>query len=254
MDVEKPWRDAHKLLTALEQNWEKPRFRASRIEMLKTFLETRCQETPHLAALVRIVSPEMTRKQLWDLLIPVERQLARTKITDIEIFSTDQPALTDPAAKRMPLVVVADNFRSAINVGTLFRVSECFAIQEVILTGYSPDPDDGRAKAAALGTEAWVPYRRFQRTLDAVEALKAEGFTCVALETASHASPLETFDWPWPCALFLGSERFGLDPDVVAACDHCVKIPLFGRKNSLNVVTAYSIAVHHARLTFDKDA
>lgn len=248
MDTEKPWRDAHRCLAALDANWEKPRFRKANLDALKTLLAQSSE--PHLQQLVRLVTPEMTRKQLWDLLVPVERQLARTKITDIEILSTDK---SPDAAPRdtFPFTVVADNFRSAINIGTLFRVSECFGAKQIVLTGYSPEPSEGRAKAAALGAEAWVPFRRFHRTAEALQSLKAEGIRCVALETVPTAPLVADYAWLFPCALFLGSERFGLDPDVVQACDDIVRIPVFGRKNSLNVVTAFAIAAHAARLAYE---
>lgn len=248
--LEKPWRDAHKRLLALDLQWGKPRFRKAALEELNTYLTTRCTNEPHLSALARIITEDMTRKQLWDILIPVERQLTRTKITDIDILSTDKSELHEPHPL-MPFTIVADNFRSAINVGTLFRVSECFGVQDVVLTGYTPDPTDGRAKAAALGTESWVAHRRVQRTSEALKSLQNDNVCCIALETVTGAEPLETFEWTFPCALFLGSERFGLDPDIVVACDRCIQIPVFGRKNSLNVVTAYAIAVHHARCAYE---
>ncbi len=251
---EKPWRDTYKRLVALDAQWEKPRFRAAEIEALRQFLLTRCGDVPHLAPLVRLVRQEMTRQDLFAFLVACERTLKRVKVTDTEILSTDKAEVPSTAQRKMPLVVVADNFRSAINVGTLFRVSECFGVEEVALCGYTPSPDDGRAKQSALGAENWVPYRRFERTLDAVHAFKAHGIQTVALETVEGATPLEEWQWQFPCALFLGSERFGLDADVVEACDACIRIPMFGRKNSLNVVTALSIVAYAARMAFEKQS
>ena len=73
----------------------------------------------------------------------------------------------------------------------------------------------------------------------------------IALETVPEASPLETWSWQFPCAVALGSERFGLDPDVVKACDAVMRIPMFGHKNSLNVVMAFTLVAHAARCAFD---
>lgn len=251
--IEKPWRDTYKRLVALDRDWEKPRFRAAAIAELHHFLVTRCADVPHLGPLVRLVRPGMTRQDLFALIVPCERELKRVKVTDVEILSTDRTAPEAAAqAPRLPLTVIADNFRSAINVGTLFRVSDCFGIQEAVLCGYTPSPDDGRAKQAALGAEAWVPWSRAERTLDAVKAQQAKGIPVIALETVPTAPALEEWTWPFPCALALGSERFGLDPDVVKACDAIVRIPMFGRKNSLNVVMAFTLAAHAARTQFMK--
>ncbi len=248
---EKAWRDVYKRALALERGWEKPRFRASGIKELRTFLETRCADVPHLGALARLVRPEMTPRDLAALMAPCERELKRVKITDVEILMHDRAEPVSPGASVMPLTVVADAFRSAINVGTLFRVSDCFGVQEAILCGYTPSPDDGRAKQAALGAEAWVPWSRSETTLGAVRALRAKGVQVVALETVPSAPTLEEWQWQFPCAVVLGSERFGLDADVVKACDAVVRIPVYGRKNSLNVVMAFTLAVHAAREAFN---
>ncbi len=249
-DFEKPWRDTYKRLVALDREWEKPRFRAAAIKELRHFMVTRCGGVPHLGALVRLVREEMTRQDLFALMVPCERELKRVKVTDAEILSADLSAEA-VVAPRMPLTVIADNFRSAINVGTLFRVSDCFGVREAVLCGYTPDPEDGRAKQAALGAEAWVPYRRAVRTLDAVRELQARGVKVIALETVEGARTLEAWEWEFPCAVALGSERFGLDPDVVAACDGVMRIPMYGRKNSLNVVMAFTLVAHAARCAFE---
>ncbi|MEG1479869.1 MAG: TrmH family RNA methyltransferase [Kiritimatiellia bacterium] len=252
VDSEKPWRDVYKQLCALEAQWEKPRFRLAAINALQTFFLTHCASVPHLGALVRLVRPTMTRQDLFSLLVPCERVLHRVKITDTEILTHDLSADQLPAIA-LPLTVIVDNFRSAMNVGSLFRASDCFGISEVILCGYTPAPDDGRAKIAALGTEAWVPWSRTEHTVDAVRAAQQRGIQVVALETVAHAPTLETWQWTFPCAVVVGSERFGLDAAVVNACDACLRIPLYGRKNSLNVVMAFTLAAHAARQAFNQE-
>lgn len=250
IDVEKPWRDTYKRLIALDKDWEKERFRKAAILDLRRFLLERCAHVPHLADLARLAREQMTRQDLFAMIVPCERELKRVKVTDIEILTQDLATSVEPAPK-MPLTVIADNFRSAINVGTLFRVSDCFGIEEAILCGYTPDPSDGRAKMAALGAENWVKWSRFPRTLDAVRAVQARGIPAIALETVEDAPVLETWPWQFPCAIVLGSERFGLDADVIQACDGVMRIPMYGRKNSLNVVMAFTLVAHAARHAFE---
>lgn len=252
-DPEKPWRDTYKRLVALDRDWAKERFRKAAIADLRRFLLERCAAVPHLADLARLAREQMTRQDLFAMIVPCERELKRVKVTDVEILSRDLPPAIEPAPK-MPLTVIADNFRSAINVGTLFRVSDCFGVEEAILCGYTPDPADGRAKAAALGAENWVKWSRVSRTLEAVQQVQARGIPVIALETVEDAPVLETYQWQFPCAVALGSERFGLDADVIRACDGVMRIPMFGRKNSLNVVMAFTLVAHAARQAFEQQA
>lgn len=240
---EKKWRVIHRRLLALDAAWEEPA-RADAIASLRADLEALAAE-PRLHALARLFRPGMTRRDLWAALVPVERGLSRVKVTDIDILTADSPPAAAPS--RAPLAIVADNIRSAMNMGGLFRTAECFGLEEIILTGYSPSPEEPRVAAAALGAEQWVPWRRFERAREAVEALQREGKRCIALETVASAPVLDEFSWEFPAVILLGSERFGLDPEVVEACDGVVRIPLYGRKNSLNVVSACAIALHAAR-------
>jgi tRNA G18 (ribose-2'-O)-methylase SpoU len=147
----------------------------------------------------------------------------------------------------MPVTVVLDSIRSAFNVGGIFRTAECFGVERMILCGYTPLPDQPQVKKAALGTDARLAWRYEEEILSGIKQLKASGVTCYALETVAHAPTVAETPWKFPAALILGNERFGLNPEVVAACDSVVRIPLFGLKNSLNVVSAFSITAYEIR-------
>jgi tRNA G18 (ribose-2'-O)-methylase SpoU len=206
---------------------------------------------PRLAALARLLTPDLTRQQFWSVLVPVEREVAKHRITDIDILDADLPPETACTASTLPLTVVVDSLRSAFNVGGIFRTAECFGVQELLLCGYTALPDNPQVARAALGAEQLVPWHQREDIRAALAALRAQGKPCIALETVAGAPAATTFTWSFPCALVLGNERFGLDPEIVSACDHVVRIPLFGRKNSLNVVSAFALAAHEIRRAWD---
>ena len=241
------WKEALHLLRALDATWQDEALRIVQINACKAWIE-RQTELPRLAALARLLTPNMARQQFWSVLVPVEREVAQVKITDIDILDSDLPenagTTTQPP---MRLTVVLDSIRSAFNVGGIFRSAECFGVQEVVLCGYTPLPDQPQVAKAALGTEQRIPWRYAEDILTAIANLKAAGITCYALETVANAPDVADTDWAFPAALILGNERFGLNPEVIAACDAVVRIPLFGRKNSLNVVSAFSIASYAIR-------
>jgi len=82
--------------------------------------------------------------------------------------------------------------------------------------------------------------------------LRQHGVWTVALETVAHAPCVGEIPWRFPCAVVLGNERFGLDPGTVAACDGTARIPAYGTKNSLNVVTAFAICAWDARRVWNQ--
>ena len=244
-DNPKIWREALERLRALDAAWADD---ASRLRELASCRAWIAEQTalPHLAKLARLLAPAITRQQFWSALVPVEREVARCKITDVDILDADLPAGA-AAGETIPLTVVVDSVRSAFNLGGIFRTAECFGVRELVLCGYTPLPEQPQVARAALGTEKLVAWRHAEDIRKVIAELKASGTHCLALETVAGAPDIAEFGWPFPCALVLGNERFGLDAEIVAACDGAVRIPLYGRKNSLNVVTAFAVAACEIR-------
>jgi tRNA(Leu) C34 or U34 (ribose-2'-O)-methylase TrmL len=243
------WREALERLKALDAAWPDEPARQRALAECRAWIAEQTA-LPHLAKLARLLEPGLTRRQFWSALVPVEREVARLKVTDVEILDADLPAGA-PAGELMLLTAVVDSVRSAFNVGGVFRTAECFGVRELVLCGYTPLPDQPQVAKAALGTERLVAWRYAEDIRAAITDLKASGVACVALETVAGAPDLAAYRWTFPCALVLGNERFGLDPEVVALCDAAVRIPLFGRKNSLNVVTAFAVAAAEVRRQFE---
>lgn len=243
------WRAALERLRALDAAWADEAARLLELASCRAWIAEQAA-LPHLAKLARLLVPELTRRQFWSVLVPVEREVARVKVTDVEILDADLPE-GDAAGAPMPLTVVMDSVRSAFNVGGIFRTAECFGVAELVLCGYTPLPEQAQVAKAALGTERLVTWRYAEDIRAVIAELKASGKPCYALETVAGATDIAEAAWPFPCALVLGNERFGLDPEVIAACDGAVRIPLCGRKNSLNVVTAFAVAAYEIRKRFE---
>lgn len=145
-------------------------------------------------------------------------------------------------AEKQPLVLVLDQLRSAYNTGSIFRSADAFRIAGIRLCGFTPVPPHREISKTALGAEHNVNWEHAARTLEAVEALKKQGFTIIAAEHTSASIPLQEFRWPeTPTAIVLGNEVFGIQQEVIELCDACVEIPQFGTKHSLNVAVSAGI-------------
>ena len=161
--------------------------------------------------------------------------------------SVFMPRGAAPAGAPMPLTVVADCMRSAFNLGGVFRTAECLGVARVWICGYTAEPSQPQVAQAAMGAEKLVPWQVWPRVGDALEALRAEGVARVALETVRDAPTHADYPWTFPCALVLGNERFGLDPGTLRQVDGVVRIPVYGRKNSLNVAAAFAVCGYAIR-------
>ena len=145
------------------------------------------------------------------------------------------------------IAVVLDNIRSAHNVGSAFRTADAFKADKVWLCGICAVPPSAEIHKSALGAEDSVPWEHAGDTLDAVAALKAEGYTVIAVEQTVHSVGLDTFI-PKPggrYALIFGNEVEGVRQDVVDATDLTLEIPQAGTKHSLNVSVAAGVVLWH---------
>ena len=236
------WKTALRLVRAAMDGDDAER--AAAFDFLRT------AESKRLLSLAHLLQPGATARSIQAALVPLERVDKRAKVTDAEmgIRSTDAPSRTpDPVRAEKPFTAVADNIRSAFNAGGIFRTADFFGVSRIILSGYTPGPDNPQVKKTALGADESTPWSRILDVRDAIDALRAEGCAVYALETAEGAHDISSFTPRFPCALLLGNERFGLDPDVIARADAILEIPSRGMKNSLNVVSAFSVAAAFIR-------
>lgn len=144
-------------------------------------------------------------------------------------------------AEKLPLVVVLDNVRSLHNVGSVFRTSDAFRVERIMLCGITATPPSAEIHKTALGAEDVVEWQYFESTVDAVAALRGEGCKIYSIEQCEGSIALQDFETvPGErYAVVLGNEVKGVQQVVVDASDGAIEIPQFGTKHSLNVsVTA----------------
>lgn len=148
------------------------------------------------------------------------------------------------ASKKTPLVFVLDNVRSALNVGSVFRSADAFALAHVYLCGITAQPPHRDILKTALGADESIQWSYHPQTLDAIQRLKEQGYQIFALEQATTTTLLHELqvDKNRPVALVLGNEVSGVDQAVINHCDGVLEIPQFGTKHSLNVSVCAGIA------------
>ena len=150
-------------------------------------------------------------------------------------------------ADKLPLVAVLDNVRSQYNVGAVFRTSDAMRLERVVLCGICCCPPNQEIHKTALGAEESVDWQYYKDTLDAVRALKADGYAVYAIEQAHNSVTLEDFAEQLPhrkLAVIFGHEVFGVQQEVIDLCDGCIEIPQYGTKHSLNVSVTAGIVLY----------
>lgn len=151
------------------------------------------------------------------------------------------------AKKKIPLVIVLDNIRSLNNIGSVFRTSDAFRVERLVLCGITATPPSVEIHKTALGAEDSVSWSYSRSTVDAVEALQREGYRVCALELVNGSVSLENYpvEEDGKYAIVVGHEVDGVAQEVVDICDNCIEIPQEGTKHSLNVAVSTALAIWH---------
>lgn len=163
--------------------------------------------------------------------------------TSFEVRSFDAKMPLDEYNQlvKNPLYIILDNLRSAFNVGAIFRLCDAMRVSGLYLCGYTASPPHIKLQKTSLGTIDYVPWKKFETTLEAVDYLQKRGIPVWGAETASISSPYDKIDYPDALGIVFGNEALGVSEDVLLKCDKLVEIPLMGFKNSLNVATSCAV-------------
>lgn len=146
---------------------------------------------------------------------------------------------------KSPIVLVLDNVRSLNNVGSAFRTADAFRIEKIYLCGITGTPPHRDIQKTALGATESVEWEYCLNTMEAVDKLKNAGYQISALEQVDNSKMLNDFlpERGQKYALIFGNEVFGVEEEVLKACDHILEIPQLGTKHSLNISVSLGIAV-----------
>ena len=145
---------------------------------------------------------------------------------------------------RLPALVLLDNVRSMYNVGSFFRTADAVGLEKLYLCGITAHPPKPAISKTALGAEESVPWQHYADARETLANLRARGCEIAAIETSLHSVDLYEWKPAFPVCIVFGHEVDGIRPDLLAMADTHVRIPMVGRKHSLNVATAAGVVLY----------
>jgi 23S rRNA (guanosine2251-2'-O)-methyltransferase len=142
-------------------------------------------------------------------------------------------------------VLVLDNIRSGLNVGSAFRTSDGFGLEKIYLCGITATPPHKEILKTAIGASESVAWEYSDTTLKTILKLKKAGFKIVAVEQVDQRTWLQDFiiDFGIKYALVFGNEVDGISEEILPHIDACIEIPQMGTKHSLNISVCVGIVV-----------
>ncbi|OCB68478.1 RNA methyltransferase [Flavobacterium piscis] len=164
----------------------------------------------------------------------------------LENSELDRKSIEDfKKSDKTPLIIVLDDIRSLHNIGSVFRTSDAFLVEKIILCGITATPPNKEIHKTALGATETVAWEHHENVLEVIENLKKENVITMAIEQVESSVFLQDFKVKQnqKYALVFGNEVYGVAQEAVAICDGCIEIPQLGTKHSLNIAVSAGIVV-----------
>lgn len=164
----------------------------------------------------------------------------------LENSELDRKSIEDfKKSDKTPLILVLDDIRSLHNIGSVFRTSDAFLVEKIILCGITATPPNKEIHKTALGATDTVAWEHHENVLEVIGNLKKDNVITLAIEQVESSIFLQDFKVSknQKYALVFGNEVYGVAQEAVAICDGCIEIPQLGTKHSLNIAVSAGIVV-----------
>ncbi|CAI9429054.1 TrmH family tRNA/rRNA methyltransferase [Candidatus Ornithobacterium hominis] len=147
--------------------------------------------------------------------------------------------------EKLPIVVILDDIRSMHNVGSVFRTSDAFLIEKIVLCGITATPPHKEIRKTAIGATESVEWEYVPTVVEAIQKLQQENYKIIGIEQTDESARLDDFpiDKGEKYALIFGNEVNGVADEAIERCDACLEIPQAGTKHSLNVSVCAGIVL-----------
>lgn len=145
--------------------------------------------------------------------------------------------------KKKPLIVILDSLTDVRNFGAIARTCECAGVDAIVV----PETNSVRITEDAIKTSAGamynIPICKEKNLVDSVLLLQQMGFTvCAATEKTENSLYAQDFDKP--IAIIMGSEDLGVSKQLLKRCDAQIRIPMYGKTESLNVSVSTAVIIY----------
>ncbi len=153
--------------------------------------------------------------------------------------------------KDKEVFVLLSDIRSVLNAGAIFRTAESADVSKIFLSGYTPAPLDrfGRVRKdfakASLGAEKFIEWQYVKNVTSFFKKMKEKSVSIVCVEQSNKALEYKKFKPEFPILFVFGNETKGISKKTLSKADRVIEIPMYGKKESLNVSVAAGIILFH---------
>ena len=141
---------------------------------------------------------------------------------------------------KKPILVLLDGVVDPHNLGAILRCCDIFGVNGLLIGKHDQVGLNATVAKTSAGAINYVPVAQVGNLNQTLNLLKEKGFWIVAADGNCDKSYLD-LDYDFPTVLVIGNEGDGISPLVLKNSDFVVKIPMYGKVNSLNASVAAGI-------------
>ncbi len=144
---------------------------------------------------------------------------------------------------RNPFIVILDGITDVRNFGAIARTCEVAGVDAIVVPARGSASVNADAVKTSAGALLSIPVCRENSLKEAIRYIKDCGIKVVAA-TEKAADYYTKSDFSVPLAIVMGAEDVGVDIEHLRDCDELVRIPQFGKIESLNVSVAAGVMIY----------
>lgn len=146
------------------------------------------------------------------------------------------------------LIAICEEVRDPGNLGTIIRAADAAGADAVVLTGRTVDPYNPKVVRATTGSLFHLPVSVGGELDDVVRRAHDAGLQILAADVKGDDLLAARADGVLgePTAWLFGNEARGLEDEALTRADRVLRLPIFGRAESLNLATAASVCLYES--------
>ena len=180
--------------------------------------------------------------QKLDRLSKKNHQGVIARISPIKFLTMDQFG-ENLAAIKNPFILILDQVNDVRNFGAIIRTAEISGVDGIIIQNSSSAPINSDTIKTSAGAIFNIPICKVNHIKDAIYHLKSIDISIVSASEKANKNIYDV-DFTKPVAVIMGSEQRGINKSIINLSDEVVKLPMYGKIQSLNVSVACGVFLY----------
>ena len=180
--------------------------------------------------------------QKLDRLSKKNHQGVIARIAPIKFYTIDSFSKVIEKSNN-PFVLILDQINDVRNFGAIIRTAEISGVDGIIIQNSSSAPVNSDTIKTSAGAIFNIPICKVNHIKDAIYHLQSMKISIISASEKSEKNIYDV-DLKVPLAIIMGSEQKGINKSVINLSNESVKLPMYGKIESLNVSVACGIFLY----------